>query len=247
MFGINVLNILSTLNPKPNLLIVKKLLVVFSFLLLLLSCKKDPPIPSISFCEEFPDECVDVREVKDYFYFNYGSWWVYEEENSGLRDSVYITETFTDKSSVLFETWFYSTYDGYFYIYFTTGVRPEVKNNMAKKSEKLTTVYRSKGKPGDYVAEGECFMFYPVPGLWTYSYGGGYIGFDNILEIEDVFADYMVIEENFQKVVKVTEEHTAIEESQPTVHYYCPNVGLIKKELLDSNQVWNLVDYRIFQ
>ena len=245
MFGINVLNILSTLNPKPNLLIVKKLLLVFSFLLLLFSCKKDPPIPSIPFCEEFPDECVDVREVKDYFCFKIGSYWVYEEENSGKSDSVFVTETSSDPESVVFSTELYSTYDGYEYRFWTTGVRPEVKNNQAKKSEWSTTVYRNKGKPGDYVAKGECFIFYPVVGLWSYSYGGAYIGYDNVLEIEDVFTEYKVNKENFKNVVKVTEEHTAIEESQPTVHYFSPNIGLIKKELLDSNQIWNLVDYRI--
>ena len=221
---------------------IKKHLIIQLILLGVIACRKDDEIP---YCEEFPNDCVDVREVKDYFYFNYGSWWVYEEENSGKRDSVYVTFTGSDTSSVFFETWLYSTYDGYDYTFWTKGVRPEVKNNIAKKSVKSTTVYCAKSKPGDYVGEGECFLFYPQPGLWSYSYGGGYIGYNNIVKVDDILNEYTVIDSKFYNVVKVSEEHTAFEESQPTVHYYSPNIGLIKKELLDSHQVWNLVDYHI--
>jgi hypothetical protein len=221
---------------------IKKHLIILLILLAAISCRKDEEIP---YCEQYPDDCVDVREVKDYFYFNYGSWWVYEEENSGKRDSVYVLETGSDTSSVLFSTELYSTYDGYEYRFWTSGVHPSVKNNISKKSIRSTQVYRSKGKPGDYVAEAECLMFYPQPGFWTYTYGGGYIGYDNILKVESVLASYNVIGRVFFNVVIVSEEHTAIEEQQPTLHYYSPNIGLIKKELLDSHQVWNLVDYYI--
>lgn len=220
---------------------MKNKLIILITLIVVVSCRKDDEIP---YCEEFPNDCVDVREVKDYFYFNYGSWWVYEEENSGKRDSVYVTETSNDPTSVLFETWLYSSYDEYSYIYFTKGVRPEVKNNIAKKSVKSTTVYCAKGKPGDYIGEGECFLFYPIPNLWSYSYGGVGIT-NNKVRIDSVFSSYSVLEENYYDVVSVFEEHTIVEESQPTMHYYSPNIGLIKKELLDSNQIWNLVDYHI--
>lgn len=217
-------------------------LILILLLPLAMACKKDPPL---SYCEEFPDDCVDVREVKDYFYFNYGSWWVYEEENSGMRDSVYVTETYSDESSVIFETWMHSTYDGYDYTFWTTGVNGSVvTDNIAKKAERSTRVNRAKTKPGDYVAEATCFLFYPVSGLWTYSYGLQF-GYDNILRIEDVHSSFVVLGTTYGNVVNISEEHTAIEEAQPTNHYYSPNIGLVKKELIDSNQVWNLVDYHI--
>jgi hypothetical protein len=37
------------------------------------------------------------------------------------------------------------------------------------------------------------------------------------------------------------------EHSQPTIHWYAEGVGLIKKELLDSNQVWLLTKYHVEQ
>ncbi|NOQ71660.1 MAG: hypothetical protein GQ574_06650, partial [Crocinitomix sp.] len=51
------------------------------FLLLLLplafACRKDEdPDANLDFCELNPEECVDIRKVKDWFYFNFGSYWV---------------------------------------------------------------------------------------------------------------------------------------------------------------------------
>ncbi len=219
----------------------RKILILF-FLPLFMACNKDPEIP---YCELHPDECVDVRDVKDYFYFKHGSYWVYEEENTGLRDSVFVHETWSDTESVLFSTELISTYDGYEYRFWTTGVNGSlVENNLTKKSDKSTRVVRSKGKPGDYVGEDACFLFYPMSGLWTYTYGGPNIT-NNVLQIENVFTNYTVIDNNFKDVVYISEQHTAVEEKQPTNHYYSPSIGLVKKELLDSNQIWNLIDYHI--
>ena len=221
---------------------MKKIAFILLTLSLVFACKKDPEIP---YCELHPDDCVDVREVKDYFYFKLGSYWVYEEENSGMRDSVYVTETWSDTSSVLFSTRLYSDYDTYFYRFWTTGVNGSlVTNHMTKKTDLSTRVNRSKGKPGDYIGEDPCFLFYPAPGLWTYTYGGPYVT-NNVLLIEEVYSLYSVLDYEFEDVVYVSEQHTATEEKQPTNHFYSPNIGLVKKELIDSNQTWNLVDYHI--
>ncbi len=173
--------------------------LLFAFVLLsVASCKKEPE--KIPYCEEYPNECVDVREVKDYFYFKIGSYWVYEEETSGESDSVYVIETSNDTGSVLFSTTKYSTYDGYDYRYWTTGVAPSVKNNMAKKSERTTSVSRAKTKPGDYIAEATCFLFYPTKGLWTYTNGGtGYV--ENVLIIDMIYDNLNVDGKTFEDVV----------------------------------------------
>mgnify|MGYP000162108916 CR=1 FL=1 len=223
---------------------MKKWTLVAIGLFMLTACRKDD---DISYCELHPEECVDVREVKDYFYFKMGSWWVYEEELTGKRDSVYVNETWTDTSSVLFSTELISTYDEYEYRFWTTGVNGSlVDNNLTKKTVKSTRVKRSKGKSGDYVGEDPCFLFYPTPGAWTYTYGGPTIT-NNVLKIEAVHANYTNYGIAFEEVVHLSEQHTAIEEKQPTHHFYAPHIGLIRKELIDSNQVWNLVSYHINQ
>ncbi len=220
--------------------------LLFAFVLLsVASCKKEPE--KIPYCEEYPNECVDVREVKDYFYFKIGSYWVYEEETSGERDSVYVIETSNDTGSVLFSTTKYSTYDGYDYNYQSKGVWSFAvdDNHKAKKTDKSTRVISAKFKSGDYVGEATCFLFYPTEGLSSPANGGVTFGYDNTITIQNIFKEYNVSDEVFQNVVVVNEEHTLIEESQPTVHYYSPKVGLIKKELLLDNEVWNLIDYHI--
>jgi hypothetical protein len=228
---------------------MKKWTLVAIGLFMLTACQKDD---DISYCELHPDECVDVREVKDYFYFKMGSWWVYEEEHTGNRDSVYVNETWTDTSSVLFSTELISSYDEYEYRFWTTGVNGSlVDNNLTKKKVKSTRVKRSKGKSGDYVDEQTCFLFYPYEGLaTTTSYISG-AGVENYhigkLEIEKVFENYVVNDLEFHQVVFVSEEFTSIYDGQPTNHFYAPHIGLIRKELIDSNQVWNLVSYHINQ
>jgi hypothetical protein len=222
---------------------MKKWTLLLMALPLFWACRKDD---DISYCELHTDECVDVREVKDYFYFKMGSWWVYEEEHSGKRDSVYVYETWTDTSSVLFETWLHSSYDGYDYTFWTTGVNGSlVTNNLTKKTDLSTRVNRAKTTSGDYVDEATCFLFYPKPGLESPAFGGIEYGYKNILKVQYLHITYNISGEIFNNVVEFSEEHTAIEESQPTRHFYCPNIGIIKKELIDSNQVWNLVSYHI--
>ena len=209
--------------------------------LLFCACKKKDPIST--FCDENPDDCVDVREVKDYFYFEVGSYWVYEEENTGMRDSVYVTETNSDPETVIFSTRLFSTYDEYFYRYYTTGAGYDV-DNIAKKSDISTRVHRSKGKPGEYIATDPCFLFYPTVGSWTYNYGGSKTTEDTLI-VANLFKEYNLKTFVFSDVVCMRKRYTAIENLQPTLHYYSPNIGLIRKELIDSNQIWNLVDYKI--
>ena len=67
---------------------VQILLVGALFLLLLTTCKhKCEKDPDAKGC---PDCCEDqsLEGMKDYFYFKTGTWWVYQEQNSGALDTV---------------------------------------------------------------------------------------------------------------------------------------------------------------
>jgi hypothetical protein len=219
----------------------------FSLLIILgglfTSCKEDPPLP---FCAEFPEQCAEIRGVKDYFYFTEGTWWVYEEETSGERDSVYVTSAVNDLESYQFRTETYSTYNEYEYNYWSFG---GVKDDgFVEKEGNSLLVKLAKTKPGDFVSESYCFIYYPAVGNHVASSSGGApYYYNNQLLVHDFKTIYTYQEDSFENVVVMTEEHTASEEKQPTVKFYAEKVGLIRKELLDSNQVWNLVNFNISQ
>lgn len=205
------------------------------------SCRKDESIP---FCELYPDECVDIREVKEYFYFKIGSYWVYEEETSGAIDSIYVLETYSNPNTYYFDTRLHSDYDTYDYRYWTGG-GATTDDLIVEKSKRTTIIYKAKTKPGDFVSESYCFLFYPSIGSWIYSNGGSPYFYDNVLEVFAVYDSLEIDGKFYPNVVCMHEEHTASEDKQPTYHYYSKGVGLVKKELLDSNQTWNLIKYYI--
>lgn len=71
---------------------------------------------------------------------------------------------------------------------------------------------------------------------------------NNRIYVENVF-DSLDVNQNFvfDRTIQIRESNTYMEGMQPTNHFFSEGVGLVKKELLDSNQVRNLVDYHIEQ
>jgi hypothetical protein len=214
--------------------------LVFSFVST--SCK-DKNKPQVSTCQQNPSACESVLTAKSFFLFNDGSWWVYEEENTGARDSVYVTESI-NTSGYDFDMRVYSTYQDYFYHYYPffptehNGCSPSAPVN-----QKCLYITRSKGKPGDFVGDAYCFFVNYKVNDFTYVFNVYYE--NNKIIVKDIWDTYTLNNLNFDKTVKIHELNSYEEGQQPTNHYYSKNVGLIRKELLDSNQVWNLVSYHI--
>jgi hypothetical protein len=75
---------------------LRSLALLLLLILVVPACKKDKT-PCVTDCPE--SNCEDIQCVKDYFAFKVGSWWVYEEETSGERDSVYVTEYANDPTN----------------------------------------------------------------------------------------------------------------------------------------------------
>ncbi|MFT6502332.1 MAG: hypothetical protein ACJASQ_002458 [Crocinitomicaceae bacterium] len=217
----------------------KYILLVFCALLLL-GCKKDEPIP----CQETGNKnCEDIQNVKNFFYFKVGSYWVYEEETSGDLDTIYVTEASENPSNYDFDVRVYSTYEGYFYHYWPEYSPVPGTNEYGIVCKTCLFIKRSKYKPGDYVGEATSCFFVPIVGTeetnWTVLYPSNKV---RITSIDSVF-DIGGIE--FDRTITVHEEHSHMNNYSPTNHYLSENVGLTRKELIDSNQVWNLIDYYI--
>jgi hypothetical protein len=206
-----------------------------------LGCKKDEP----SSCQETGNEnCEDIQNVKNFFYFKVGSYWVYEEETSGDLDTVYVTEASENPSNYDFDVRVYSTYQDYYYHFFpqaVSGLNGCLTNGNICKW--CASIMRSKYKPGDFVGEAKCFFFIPKVGAtdvnWNSQFSNNYI---IVNQIDNSFVNEGFI---FDRTIKMNELNTQMEDFQETNHYFSENVGLVRKELLDSNKVWNLVNYCI--
>lgn len=226
---------------------MKKALLFLSFVLTILcipSCK-DQPTGTIAqdYCVENPESCEVVMEGKNYFAFPVGSWWVYEEENSGMRDSIYVTEYSNSETTYAFDVRMVSARDDYEYHYFPQYINVEACSHTIPSVNKCLYVKKSKGKPMDFLGEGNCFFINHRPEESIYVFNTVYQY--NKLTCKSIDGVYTLGSLQFDRTVKFHEDNTFNEGKQETNHYYSKGVGLIRKELIDSNQVWNLVDYYI--
>ena len=212
--------------------------------IILLACKKDKvpcttcPVPSGN------SNCEDIQNVKHFFYFKVGSWWVYQEENSGDLDTVYVTEAAENPSNYDFDVRVYSTFQDYYYHfwpeYFPGNQGCPEAGTICKR---CLSVKRSKYKPGDFVSEAKCFFFTPKVGDADFNFNPFYS--NNYVSTVAIYSDYSVNLISAQRTVKVNELSSIMEGHQETNHYFSENIGLIRKELIDSNKIWNLIDYHI--
>ncbi|MFT6502329.1 MAG: hypothetical protein ACJASQ_002455 [Crocinitomicaceae bacterium] len=209
--------------------------------LILLGCKKDEPIP----CQETRNEnCEDIQNVKHFFYFKVGSWWVYEEETSGDLDTVYVTEASENPSNYDFDVRMYSSYQDFYYHFW-----PETASvdgpcpSSGSICQRCLLVQRSKYRPGVIVYQAKCFLFIPNEGDLDFNYNT--LVNNNKVSVDQIDSTFFNGTLQFERTVKMHEMNTVMEGYQPTNHYFSENVGLTRKELIDSNQVWNLVDFYI--
>lgn len=204
------------------------------------SCKKKK-----KFCES-GSTCRSVLEAKDFFLFKEGSWWVYEEETTHERDSQYVYQS-SNTTGYYFFTGIHSSLDEYNYrfwpIYADGAI--ETCSETEPVSGRCLYIKRDKGKIGDFIGEGNYFVF--NYSLENYFYSTNINFPNNKVTFESISMQLSQGNVVWDKVVKTHELCELQENNQATNHYYKKNIGLVRKELMDSNQVWNLVNYHIVQ
>jgi hypothetical protein len=222
------------------------IILVFSAIVLLVmgvSCKDKKP--SGTSCTD-PIFCQSVLVAKDFFFFKQGSWWVYEEATSHERDSMYVIQSVNSTTNYNFDITIKSALTDYEYHYW-----PEYYgyNNGCSMngpvSKKCLYVNRSKYKFQNLYAES--FVFFIRYNKDDFIYTGADVMNcpNNTITIAEIYDSLAVAGASFQHVVRVDELCCFHEGNQPTKFYYTKNVGIIRKDLIDSNQVWNLVNYHI--
>ena len=225
-------------------------------ILLFTQCKdKEEPIPQycIDFpltcidCAETPELCVDMEKIKDHYYFKTGSWWVYQEVNSHQLDTQWVSEDWVNDCN--FDLTIKSSLDDY-RRHRWTHLRALSKNCGMSPRGNIASIERSKGKGGDFIGTSYMGIFYPIVGDSTLNFGGGGYPSESYfsrLRVKNVYTNYNILNAQYTNVIEISDDYNMVEHSQPTTHFYAEHVGLIRKELIDSNQVWLLIDYNVEQ
>ena len=221
---------------------MKKTLFISTIIILgFTQCRKDPKLP---YCEEFPENCVEIMTVKDHFYFDVGTYWVYEEENSGKLDSQWVSQAFTRSNVCWFEYRIRSSIMSHYFNISTVLLAHAIDSGLVRKDKKSILISRSKTKAGGFIGNSYIARFYYHVGDSVNNFGGGGYGSNTYysqLKVNLIYKNY----KGFNNVIQMSDKFNIAEHSQPTIHFYADGVGLIRKELIDSNQVWNLIRYNI--
>jgi hypothetical protein len=177
-----------------------------------------------------------------------GSWWVYEEETSHERDSMYVISSSNDPNSYDFDVKIKSALTDYTYhywpVYYSGGGNGGcTPNGTAYK--KCVHIKRSKYKFQDLA--GESTVLFVKYNTGDFVYTGSELTYcpNAKMTIVSILDSCNIGSLQFNKTIVTDENCTLAEGKQPTKFYYSNGVGIVRKELIDSNQVWNLVNYHI--
>ena len=216
------------------------------------SCRKDKqPEPKTY------GQATALQSVKDYAIFKKGTYWVYQDSTSLELDSVWVykyeetVDSFpvTANSIVVCPVFLYSTFSSKF----RTNIKYEyntayyVNNNISPVY--LSVIDSANGYVGAAIFIGAPFIL------------GKDLGFylsDDMINLNAIQNNY-ILRNGFIKNGVLKYHHTKdwtsyymdpltyFLHSHQTYQYIAPNIGLVRKEVIDSNQVWNLIRYNIVQ
>jgi hypothetical protein len=218
------------------------LLTLLLPLLFLSTCKKDSDCPPSEPCPCEGDTCLE--EMKDWFYFQPGTYWIYQEENSGALDTVHVyeagssSEGFTTRvQSSILEEWIPGQWEKYNYAYRYWGS----SICQDKPNCRCHRLNRVKSRPLDFVGAAN-ILYYPFT-TWDFFYpiGGG------VAEPVELFDSLIVSGVAFIDVQNIYNSECISENGLEVNFFFSKNYGLIRKDLPQLDEVWNLIEYNIVQ
>ncbi len=225
---------------------MKRLVYIFFISLCLTACqkcKKKQPEPDPGF-----NSAVST-DLYDYAYFKPGTYWVYQDSISGILDSIYVTYankgTYTngdvEVANGLYRgtfSWFkcdmMSSYDHYQYENWMDQSY-EVNNNIPR-------VFREKYEmPGSGTNSGLTIHLAKVNLQTTL-----YVSLDHVI-YQNYYNVFSVKTQTFTSTQKWYNYNSNCDDNQNTNYYITKNIGIVRREQLDSNRTWNLIRYNIIQ
>jgi len=227
-----------------------KYIFLFSILtILFIGCHKDthPPPPPLGFRHT-------PTQLLEYSIFKPGSYWIYQDTNTKRIDSVYVTGYEHDTVTANYFTgqtqkgdqylmYFTDVYNGYSYQYYIPIWYDRTNPNTPVTWFNILSGGSTQGFGGtSYPTE------IPIP----FNLNGVDFVTDSIqycsnyfkLSINNVVFDSVFYQKHSHLKTRACNQHGL---GRRCKEYYAPHYGLIRYELPDSNQVWNLLRYKLDQ
>jgi len=206
------------------------------------SCRKNP-VPDVNY--PIP------QEAMDYCYFKPGSYWVYEESTSHVLDSVYVTSAVQNFQDMLANPdylgghyWYYTVrmHSSYYDCDYERTVNMKSFFNHAPSSQvSIIQTREVDNTKGPFMND---ILYTPIQ---QYMNGWGvYFKTDSVFYNPDN-AIYIQGPLTFTHVLVLTNPRLSYIPASHSNLYLVPHVGIVKRELLDVPEVWNLIKYQVFQ
>jgi hypothetical protein len=185
-----------------------------------------------------------LGEARDYIDFKPGSWWVYQNNKSGLYDTLVLksisirSKTFTGKNTVIKDMvnmLIYSTTTKYEYEYYTFGANPDAKPEYLERANFISLIF-GKSKAGDYQGETVPF-FYPFDSSSTSGTGSHTCYYDGF------YSSFNLKTKTYNYIQKFYLDQDNTWDRASVNYYWAKDVGLIKKENIKKGESWDLVNF----
>ena len=201
---------------------MKKLLIAISLLLGILQS-----------CRESKDVYVDIRpEYLEWINFKEGSWWVYQDSATSIQDSIYVKST--EEGYFQLKDWHYFEYKR-INIQSHTSSLNQYYNTSALSDGIYLTLSRSD------ISQTKLVRFPIIAGEASKVDENP----DRVVVIDSVYTTFHIHSDTFSSVVRSYDNSNALYNYSPTKTYMCKGLGIIRTEIPELDQVWNLVRYKI--
>jgi hypothetical protein len=221
------------------------LVLLFSYLSILFvfsSCKKN--------CEDnytwgddglCPEADQSYQDMKAWYYFADGTYWIYEEQNTGIIDTLTVVDhhTFLSDSTESLQ-WYAESTVGYSV---TIGINDHTYEDCNEKPGcPCHAVFSVRSRPGGGLTTEYSQMYPHYVGNWIDNFDDH--GKSTVLSVKNhlQFGDFLFY--NVAEFQLINEENPL---QSGTTYKYAKNVGLIERKIPAINEHWKLIEYHIVQ
>jgi hypothetical protein len=219
------------------------ILLLFVVCFLCSRCKHEPEPESSG---EGCGEATTIDEMMEWVYFKVGTYWVYQEQNTGVLDTVEVYYDYNGVHPEGFRDFVMKTrssFDGYTYEYwFNDGWSGDCSLIPGCFCRAIEC---DKYIPGDYAGGNRVFVFPLRIGNQagqigsTSNYGRSLIT-SRLYSVS--WGDH-----TFYNVYEFNQDYSPQHDYDSSIYRLCKNIGIIEKEIETQNEHWRLVEYRIEQ